>query len=155
MDIGVMKALNNEQRRPRSEYWRDLTICVATILAALVSGACSLVSPRPEVQRDLLRRAQARSTLHMLQTAVEVYKLDTGIYPNSAQGLRALRVNSANDPNWKGPYVEADIPNDPWGRPYVYKYPGDHGDEPDIMSYGADGQPGGTGRNADIVSWHK
>jgi general secretion pathway protein G len=139
------------ESRPKSNLL--LSICVATILAALVTWW--LVTPRQEYQQDMARRAQAITTLHRLQVALQVYKTDTGTYPNTAQGLGALRVNSANDPRWFGPYVQVDVANDPWGHPYVYKYPGDHGDEPDIMCYGADGQPGGTGRNADIVSWQK
>jgi general secretion pathway protein G len=55
--------------------------------------------------------------------------------------------------NWQGPYLQKEIENDPWQHPYVYRFPGEHGDEPDIVSYGADGQPGGDGINADIVSW--
>jgi general secretion pathway protein G len=54
---------------------------------------------------------------------------------------------------WNGPYLQAEVPADPWGHPYVYKFPGEHGDEPDLVCYGADGQPGGEGLNADIVSW--
>jgi general secretion pathway protein G len=62
-------------------------------------------------------------------------------------------VPPANTAQWAGPYLQMDIPNDPWGHPYNYKFPGDHGDEPDISSFGADGQPGGDGINADITSW--
>ena len=65
----------------------------------------------------------------------------------------ALRVKPQDVNQWAGPYLPQDIPVDPWGRAYVYKYPGEHGDEPDIICYGADGQPGGEGLNADIVSW--
>jgi general secretion pathway protein G len=70
------------------------------------------------------------------------FKLAHGNFPTSEQGLEALRSE-----------LSADVPPDPWGHPYVYKYPGEHGDEPEIVSYGADGQPGGEGINADIVSW--
>ena len=65
----------------------------------------------------------------------------------------ALRVKPDNMPQWAGPYLPQDIPMDPWAHPYLYKFPGDHGDEPDIISLGADGNPGGDGNNADIVSW--
>jgi general secretion pathway protein G len=79
--------------------------------------------------------------------------LDTGLFPSNEQGLQALRMKPANLNLWNGPYLPQEIPLDPWGRPYLYKYPGDHGDEPDVISYGADGQAGGEGINADIVSW--
>ena len=71
----------------------------------------------------------------------------------SDQGLQALRVKPGDAENWNGPYMPKDVPKDPWQHDYIYKFPGDHGDEPDIISYGADGQPGGDGINADIGSW--
>ena len=67
--------------------------------------------------------------------------------------MNALRVKPENVNNWEGPYLEQDVPVDPWGHPYIYKFPGEHGDQPDIICLGADGQPGGEGVNADIVSW--
>jgi general secretion pathway protein G len=70
------------------------------------------------------------------------FHADNGVYPTQEQGLEALR-----------PYLRTDIPLDPWKHPYIYRYPGEHGEEPDIMSYGADGQPGGEGVNADIANW--
>jgi general secretion pathway protein G len=68
-------------------------------------------------------------------------------------GLEALRTRPANVNQWDGPYLRKEIPLDPWKHPYIYKFPGEHGDEPDIICYGADGQAGGEGVNADIVSW--
>jgi general secretion pathway protein G len=67
--------------------------------------------------------------------------------------LQALRSRPANVNNWQGPYLPQEIPNDPWGRPYLYRYPSEQGDEPEIISLGADGQPGGEDINTDIVSW--
>jgi general secretion pathway protein G len=81
------------------------------------------------------------------------YKLDTGLFPTTDMGLQALRVKPENVNQWAGPYLPKDIPTDPWGHPYLYKFPGEHGDEPDIISLGADGAPGGDGFNVDIVSW--
>jgi general secretion pathway protein G len=89
----------------------------------------------------------------MFRTALGQYKLDTGTFPSTEQGFPALRARPGNVPQWDGPYLSMEVPLDPWGRPYLYKYPGEHGDEPDIISYGADGQPGGEGINADVVSW--
>jgi general secretion pathway protein G len=95
----------------------------------------------------------ARAQIQSFMTALGSYKLDTGVLPSTDEGLQALRVKPGNLDQWQGPYLPKDIPLDPWGHPYVYKYPGDHGDEPDIICYGADGQPGGEGLNADILSW--
>jgi general secretion pathway protein G len=86
-------------------------------------------------------------------TALGAYKLDTGLFPPTDLGLNALRVKPQNLNQWQGPYLPQEIPMDPWARPYLYRYPSEQGDEPEIMSYGADGQPGGEGNNADIVSW--
>jgi general secretion pathway protein G len=95
----------------------------------------------------------ARNQIANFQVALGAYRVDTGHFPSTAEGLQALRTNP-DDPKWKGPYWPSQgIPRDPWGMPYVYTYPGEHGPEPDILSYGADRQPGGEGIYADIVSW--
>jgi len=86
-------------------------------------------------------------------TALGTYKLDTGLFPTTEQGLEALRVKPADAATWAGPYIEKAIPKDPWGHEYIYRFPGEHGDGPDIISLGQDGQPGGEGFAADIVSW--
>jgi general secretion pathway protein G len=85
--------------------------------------------------------------------ALTTYKQDVGAFPSTGQGLRALRIMPDGVSHWQGPYLQKDVPWDPWGHPFVYKYPGEHGDTPDIVSLGADGQPGGEGENADILSW--
>ena len=95
----------------------------------------------------------ARAQINAFQTALGVYKLDTGTFPTSEQGLQALRTKPAGAERWDGPYLPQDIPSDPWGHPYVYKFPGEHGDEPDIISLGADGRSGGDGEDADVLSW--
>jgi general secretion pathway protein G len=95
----------------------------------------------------------ARAQIQGLLGALGSYKLDNGNYPTTEQGLQALRVKPADAPHWNGPYLPQDVPKDPWDHDWVYKFPGDHGNGPDIISYGADGRPGGDGINADIVSW--
>ena len=99
------------------------------------------------------RITAARTQIANFMTALGTYKLDTGTFPTTEQGLVALRVKPADVNQWNGPYMPQDIPKDQWGRDFVYRYPGEHGDEPDIVCLGADGQPGGEGMNADIVSW--
>lgn len=86
-------------------------------------------------------------------TALGAYKLDTGTYPTTEEGLKALRIRPAGAVNWRGPYLPADVPSDPWGHEYIYTYPGNHGPAPDIVSYGADEKPGGMGPDADYASW--
>ena len=87
-------------------------------------------------------------------TALGAYKLDTGLYPTTEQGLNALRVKPEGLNQWQGPYLPQEIPTDPWGNAYIYRFPSENGGlEPEIISYGADGQPGGDGIYADIISW--
>jgi general secretion pathway protein G len=102
---------------------------------------------------DAARVTAAHAQINSFMTALGSYKLDTGVFPSNEEGLQALRLPPANVSQWQGPYLPQEIPVDPWGHPYLYKYPGEHGDEPDVVCYGADGQPGGEGINADIVSW--
>jgi general secretion pathway protein G len=104
-------------------------------------------------QADKARRTAAHAQINAYMTALGAFKLDTGIFPTTEQGLQVLRDHPESVTNWQGPYLQKEIEPDPWGHPYVYKYPGEHGDDPDLISYGADGQPGGDGNNADIVSW--
>ena len=101
---------------------------------------------------DVDRLTVDRLNINTLETALGTYMLDTGSYPTTSQGLEALLQRPAGVSGWKGPYLPI-IRLDSWGRPYGYRYPSDHGDEPDIFSYGADGRPGGVGKDADFYSW--
>ena len=123
------------------------------VVVVIIALFAAIVAPKMMGRADQARRTAAKVQINNFMTALGSYKLDTGTYPTSEQGLQALRVKPEAAGNWQGPYLPQDLPLDPWQHPYVYKYPGDHGDEPDILSYGLDGQPGGDGNNADIVSW--
>ena len=102
---------------------------------------------------DYQRGEVAKSQIDNFLTALGTYKLDTGVFPSTEQGLRALCLKPEGVSSWNGPYMPRAIPEDPWGHAYVYQYPGTHGDGPDIICYGADGKPSGEGADADIVSW--
>jgi general secretion pathway protein G len=138
-------------RRSRREA--GVTLIEMMVVVTIIALFAALVLPKMLGQADRARKTAARAQINAYVTALGSYKLDTGGFPNNEQGLAALRLKPENVNNWQGPYLTKDIENDPWGHPYLYKYPGDHGDEPDIISYGADGQPGGDGINGDIVSW--
>jgi len=103
------------------------------------------------------KSSAARAQIELFGMALEAYRLDNDYYPATAQGLEALRTLPQDEPqarNWRGPYVKKTIPLDPWGRPYLYKSPGDANPQGyDLLTYGRDGQPGGTGEDADITSW--
>ncbi|HEX4810940.1 MAG TPA: type II secretion system major pseudopilin GspG [Bryobacteraceae bacterium] len=124
-------------------------LVVVTIMALFIA----IVGPRLLARADSAKVTAARTEINELSNALALYKLDTGSFPSTEQGLQGLRVQPDNVAQWQGPYLQKDVPQDPWGHPYVYKFPGEHGDEPDISSYGADGQPGGDGNNQDILSW--
>lgn len=124
-------------------------LVVVTIIALFVG----LVGVNVLKKGDDARRVAVRAEIQNLMNALTLFKLDTGVFPPTSVGLQALRVRPDNVPNWAGPYLAKDVPLDAWGRPFLYKYPGEHGEEPDIISLGADGQPGGEGNDADIVSW--
>ncbi len=131
-----------------------VTLIEMMVVVIIMGLFAYFVLPKFMGQADKAKKTAARAQISSYGTALSAYKLDVGTYPTSEQGLQALRTQPEGVANWQGPYVQQDIAPDPWGHPYVYKFPGDHGsDEPDLISYGADGQPGGDGNNADIVSW--
>ena len=99
---------------------------------------------------DRSRQNAAKAMISLLETALDTYSLDTGRYPTTAQGLEALRERPSGVQRWDGPYLPKDIPVDPWGNPYQYRCPTEHGDY-DILSYGADGKPGGEGKDVDLI----
>ena len=130
-----------------------ITLIEMLVVVTIIALFAALVAPRMLRKSDTARVTAARAQINSFMTALSTYKLDTGTYPSTEEGLQALRVKPNNQPQWQGPYLPQEIPVDPWGRAYLYKYPGEHGDEPDVISYGADGQAGGESINADIVSW--
>ena len=139
----------NRRRASQSGITLIEMLVVVTIIALFVG----LVGVNVLKQGDKARITVARTEIASLENALTLYKLDTGTFPSTALGLAALNVKPEGAANWAGPYLAKDVPNDPWNRPYLYKYPGEHGEAPDLISLGADGQPGGEGYDADIVSW--
>jgi general secretion pathway protein G len=140
------------KRRKRTQA--GVTLIEMLVVVTIIALFAALVLPRMMGQADKAKRTAARTQINQYLTALGTYKLDTGVYPTSEQGLVALRTKPENVNNWQGPYTQKELEPDPWGHPYIYRFPGEHGDDPDIISYGADGQPGGEGINADIVSWN-
>ena|SRR5437870_5065669 len=142
-----------EMNQRRRNLRAGITLIEMLVVVTIIALFAALVAPRMLRKSDTARVTAAHAQINSFMTALGSYKLDTGVFPSTDEGLQALRVRPNNVNQWQGPYLPQEIPVDPWGRPYTYKYPGDHGDEPDVISYGADGQPGGDGINADIVSW--
>lgn len=123
------------------------------IVMIILGLLAALVGPRMFGKAEKARQKASKDQISLFETAIDTYRLDVGKFPTTEQGFQALRVRPAGvGDRWDGPYLKKDIPLDPWGNPYSYKYPGEHGDY-DIVSMGADGKPGGDGEDADIVSW--
>jgi len=141
----------NRKRRVRRQA--GVTLIEMLVVVTIIALFAALVAPSMFKQTDKARVTAARVQLRNFVGAVGQYKLDVGVFPTTEQGLQALRAAPSGVQNWQGPYLPQEVPTDPWGHAYIYKYPGEHGDEPDIVSLGADGQAGGEGIYADIVSW--
>jgi len=139
--------------RTRKARQAGVTLIEMMVVVTIIALFSALVLPKMFRRADAARVTATRTQINGFMTALGAYKLDTSMFPTTEQGLAALRTKPQDLNGWNGPYLPQDVPLDPWGRPYVYKYPGEHGDEPDIISYGADGQPGGEDINADVVSW--
>ena len=119
----------------------------------IIGALAALVVPTVLDRADDARATAAKTDVNNLMQALKLYRLDNQRYPAAEQGLQSLVAKPTTGPipsNWKS-YVDK-LPNDPWGRPYQYLNPGIKG-EIDVMSFGADGQAGGEGKNADIGSW--
>ncbi len=130
-----------------------VTLIEMLVVVTIIALFAAVVGPRLLNRGDQARVVATRAQIDAFMTALGAYKLDTGLFPPTELGLAALRTRPANLSQWNGPYLPKDIPLDAWAHPFLYKFPGEHGDEPEIISTGADGQPGGEGINADIVSW--
>jgi general secretion pathway protein G len=126
-----------------------LELLVVMVIIGLLVG---YVGPRYFAQIGKSETKAARAQIDALEKALDQYRLDTGHYPTSEQGLVALNTRPSNEARWDGPYLKKEVPMDPWGKPYIYRQPGEHG-EFDLFSYGKDGQPGGGGDAADVMNW--
>ncbi len=138
------------RRAPRAAGFTLLELLVVMVIIGLLAG---FVAPRYFSQVGKSQVKAAKAQVDALDKAIEQFRLDMNRLPTTEEGLAALNVAPPNEPNWAGPYLKKDVPRDPWGHPYVYLAPGTHNNDFDLMSYGKDGQPGGTGENADIGNW--
>jgi general secretion pathway protein G len=137
------------RRRGEGGFTLIEILVVITIIALIMS----LVGPRVLNYLGESKVKAAKIQIQSFGSALDLFNLDTGRYPTTGEGLTALVQSPGTIPAWNGPYLKGGVvPNDPWGKAFVYRSPGEHGPY-DIMSYGSDGQEGGTGTAADVVSW--
>jgi len=128
------------------------TLIELLIVMVIIGLLAAFVAPRFFGQEKKAKQKAAKGQIALLESALDTYRLDLGTYPTTEQGLQALREKPAGLDKWDGPYLRKELPLDPWGNPYVYESPSEHGDY-GIISYGADGKAGGEGTDMDIVSW--
>jgi len=150
---GFMMHNMNLRALPHTSRQRGFTLIELMVVLAIIGVLAALIVPNVLSRADDARVTAARTDVGNLMQALKLYKLDNQRFPSAEQGLNALLVKPTTEPlpgNWK-PYLDK-MPNDPWGRPYQYMNPGIKG-EVDVLSFGADGQSGGEGINADLGSW--
>jgi len=131
---------------------RGFTLLELLVVLVIIGLLVGYVAPRYFAQVGKSETKVARAQLKSLEDALDQYRLDIGHYPSTEQGLVALDTQPAGEARWQGPYLRKAVPNDPWGSPYQYRNPGEHG-EFDLFSLGKDGQPGGTAESTDITNW--
>jgi general secretion pathway protein G len=136
---------------------RGFTLIELMVVMTILALLAVLVVPKLVGRTDDAKVTAAKVQIRNIESALQLYKLDNGFYPTTEQGLQALVVEPASAPlptNWKSGGYLSKVPPDPWKRPYIYLSPGVHDADYDLLSYGADGETGGEGKNADIVSWN-
>jgi general secretion pathway protein G len=140
-------------RRRRRGAQAGFTLVEMLVVITIIGLIMALVAPRVLNYLSESKAKAAKIQIESLGSALDLYYLDAGHYPTTSDGLAALVQRPGNNPTWNGPYLKGGlVPTDPWGNPYLYRAPGEHGAY-DIISYGSDGQEGGTGTAADITSW--
>jgi general secretion pathway protein G len=149
---------------PRASLWgnrrhrRGFTLIELLVTIAIIATLAAIIAPSLFSNVGDAKLNAAKSQVQIIALALDAYRVDNDEYPTTEQGIQALRSAPATGDaltNWRGPYVRQVIPLDPWGRPYVYVSPGiSNPNSYDLYTLGKDGQPGGTGENADITSWN-
>jgi general secretion pathway protein G len=157
MDIGLMMVRVPFREKSLKAADADLasgfTLIELLVVLAILGMIVAFVTPQVLKYLGRAKTDAAHIQIENLAGALDLFRLDVGRYPTQTEGLEALVEHPSGLNSWNGPYLkQKSIPADPWGRAYVYKIPGDHGDY-DLYSLGADGAPGGTGENQDVTNW--
>jgi len=137
----------------RSRYNAGFTFIEMMVVVSIIGLLIVLVGPRFIRGQEKAEVRAAAAQIANFGTALDTFRLDVGRYPNTQEGLSALIQRPSSADRWDGPYLKTNVPNDPWGRPYFYRSPGEGGRPYDLYSLGSDGAPGGDGPNRDVNSW--
>jgi general secretion pathway protein G len=141
------------RQRAKRQGERGFTLVEILVVITIIGLIMGLVGPRVLNYLTESKVKAAKIQIESLASALDLFFLDTGRYPSGSEGLAALVQRPGSIPAWNGPYLKGGlVPADPWGNPYIYRAPGQHGTY-DLSSYGSDGQEGGTGTAADITNW--
>ena len=136
-------------RQPRHQS--GFTLLELLVVIVIIGLLAAYVGPKYFAQLSKSEVTVAKAQIEAFEKALDSFRLDVGRYPATEEGLAALLTQPVSAAKWNGPYLKKDVPQDPWGNAYIYKSPGVKS-EIDILSYGRDGQPGGTGEDADITN---
>jgi len=139
-------------KKQQKQRHRGFTLVELLVVLAILGMLAALVGPQVLNQLGGAKSKSAGIQIRDFEQALELYKLDVGKFPRGEEGLRALVTKPSSAKGWNGPYLKkGEVPEDPWGNEYKYKYPGKNG-YPEIISLGADGRPGGSGEDADVTN---
>jgi general secretion pathway protein G len=142
----------------RSRTPRGFTLIELIVVIAIIATLAAMVAPSIFSNVSDARSSAAKAQIQVLSLALDAYRLDVFLYPTSEAGLAVLRtapLEPLTRAQWRGPYLRQEVPVDPWGRPYLYRSPGAVNPESfDLYTLGRDGQPGGSGEDADVTSWN-
>jgi general secretion pathway protein G len=143
-----------KRRRRRQRHGeRGFTLVEILVVITIIGLIMGLVGPRVLNYLGESKTKAAKIQIESFSSALDLFFLDNGRYPTTSEGLTALVQRNTSSRTWNGPYLKGTVvPTDPWGQPYLYRSPGEHGAY-DVISYGSDGQEGGTGTAADVTSW--
>lgn len=151
--LALKRRFRRASRRTRRRSERGYTLVEILVVITIIGLLMALVGPRVLNYLTESKVKTARIQIQSFASALDLFYLDAGRYPTSAEGLAVLVRPTTSITAWNGPYLKGGtVPNDPWGKPYLYRSPGEHGAY-DVVSLGSDGQDGGTGTAADITSW--
>jgi general secretion pathway protein G len=147
----IGKTLNYKKLRKKHKN-KGFTLIEMLVVVLILAILAALIVPRVVNRTGDAKKAKAQSDVATLSSLLQQYRVDTDTFPTSEQGLNALRVAPSGVNGWRGPYTSKELPADPWGNEYVYESPGQNNEDFVIISYGADGAPGGEGDATDVTS---